>query len=104
MLDSHGNVANWNVGAQRFKGYTADEIVGQNFDRFYTEEDRAAGVPQRNLRLAAEEGRLESEGWRMRKDGTTFWAHVVIDRIAGPDGRLVGFAKITRDLTERRET
>lgn len=104
MLDRHGNVANWNAGAQRFKGYTADEIVGRNFDRFYVEEDRAAGIPQRNLRLAAEEGRLESEGWRLRKDGTTFWAHVVIDRISGPDGQIVGFAKITRDLTERRDT
>jgi PAS domain S-box-containing protein len=104
MLDPDGNVANWNAGAQRFKGYTPEEIVGKNFDRFYTEEDRAAGVPQRNLRLAAEEGRLESEGWRLRKDGTTFWAHVVIDRISGPDGGIVGFAKITRDLTERRDT
>jgi PAS domain S-box-containing protein len=104
MLDPHGRVANWNAGAQRFKGYTAEEIVGQNFDQFYTDEDRAAGIPQRNLRLAAEEGRVESEGWRLRKDGTTFWAHVVIDRISSPDGRIVGFAKITRDLTERRDT
>lgn len=103
MLDPDGNVANWNTGAQRFKGYVAEEIVGKNFDRFYTDEDRLAGIPLRNLRIAAQEGRLESEGWRLRKDGTTFWAHVVIDRITAPDGRIVGFAKITRDLTERRD-
>ena len=102
MLDADGTVTNWNAGAQRFKGYTADEIVGQNFSRFYRQEDREAGLPQRNLRLAAENGQFEEEGWRVRKDGSQFWAHVVIDRIVDPHGRLVGFAKITRDLTERK--
>jgi len=103
MLDREGNVANWNAGAQRFKGYSASEIVGSNFSRFYTAEDRASGIPQRNLQRAATNGRFEDEGWRVRKDGARFWAHVVIDRIIGPDGNLVGFAKVTRDLTERRE-
>nr|WP_295886340.1 PAS domain-containing sensor histidine kinase [uncultured Devosia sp.] len=103
MLDVDGTVTNWNAGAQRFKGYTAAEIVGQNFSRFYREEDRQAGIPQRNLRLAAEEGRFEETGWRVRKDGTQFWAHVVIDRIVDPQGKLIGFAKITRDLTERKQ-
>jgi PAS domain S-box-containing protein len=102
MLDPEGRIVNWNTGAQRFKGYSAGEIVGQNFSRFYTEEDRSAGIPQRNLKLAAQEGRYESEGWRVRKDGTRFWAHVIIDRILEPGGTLIGFAKITRDLTERR--
>ena len=102
MLDPQGNVANWNAGAQRFKGYTAREIVGHNFTRFYTEADRLAGLPQRNLAIAAEHGRFEEEGWRVRKDGSRFWAHVVIDRILDDNGHLVGFAKITRDLTERK--
>ena len=102
MLDPDGKVANWNAGARRFKGYSPDEIIGQNFSRFYTEEDRAAGLPERNLRRAAELGRFEEEGWRVRKDGSRFWANVVIDRILDTSGRLVGFAKITRDLTERR--
>jgi PAS domain S-box-containing protein len=103
MLDIDGTVTNWNAGAQRFKGYTAQEIVGQNFSRFYREADQQAGIPRRNLRLAAEEGRFEEEGWRVRKDGTQFWAHVVIDRIVDPGGKLIGFAKITRDLTERKQ-
>ena len=102
MLDADGTVTNWNAGAQRFKGYTANEIIGQNFARFYRQEEQQAGIPQRNLRLAAEEGRFEDEGWRVRKDGSQFWAHVVIDRIVDPQGRLIGFAKITRDLTERK--
>jgi PAS domain S-box-containing protein len=102
MLDPDGTVTNWNAGAQRFKGYTANEIIGQNFARFYRQEEQQAGIPQRNLRLAAEEGRFEEEGWRVRKDGSQFWAHVVIDRIVDPQGRLLGFAKITRDLTERK--
>lgn len=102
MLDPQGNVANWNAGAQRFKGYTASEIVGQNFARFYTDGDRSAGAPERNLAIAAKQGRFEEEGWRVRKDGTTFWANVVIDRILDDQGDLVGFAKITRDLTERK--
>ncbi|HEY0033555.1 MAG TPA: PAS domain S-box protein [Devosia sp.] len=102
MLDPKGNVANWNAGAQRFKGYQAHEIVGQNFARFYTDADRGAGLPQRNLAIAAEHGRFEEEAWRVRKDGTQFWANVVIDRILDDEGNLVGFAKITRDLTERK--
>jgi PAS domain S-box-containing protein len=101
MLDPEGVVVSWNAGAQRFKGYEADEIIGQNFARFYTEEDRAADLPRRVLRTAAEEGRFEAEGWRVRKDGSRFWASVVIDPILD-DGKLIGFAKITRDLTDRR--
>ena len=103
MLDAGGNIVSWNPGAQRFKGYTPDEIVGQHFSRFYTPEDRAIGLPDRALRLAATEGRFENEGWRVRKDGTRFWAHVIIDPIRNDDGILIGFAKVTRDLTERRE-
>ena len=103
MLDPSGIVTNWNAGAQRFKGYQPTEIIGKHFELFYTDEDRAVGRPGINLRRAADEGRFEDEGWRVRKDGTRFWAHVVIDRILGPGGRLVGFAKITRDLTERHQ-
>jgi PAS domain S-box-containing protein len=103
MLDPAGTVVSWNPGAQRFKGYEAGEIVGEHFSRFYTEEDRAAGTPAKALETAAREGRFEAEGWRVRKDGTRFWASVVIDPVRDPSGRLVGFAKITRDLTERRE-
>ena len=104
MLDPNGLVVNWNAGAQRIKGYTAEEIVGQHFSRFYTERDRAAGVPARALQIAAQEGRYEAEGWRVRKDGTLFWANAVLDRLTDDDGNLIGFAKITRDVTERRET
>jgi PAS domain S-box-containing protein len=103
MLDIDGRVTSWNAGAKRFKGYEPAEIIGHHFSRFYTEEDRAAGVPARALRTAATEGRFEAEGWRLRKDGTRFWAHVLIDPIRTPDGELVGYAKITRDLTERRQ-
>jgi PAS domain S-box-containing protein len=102
MLTPDGRVATWNPGAERFKGYKAGEIIGQHFSRFYTEEERAAGVPELALRTAAQEGRFEREGWRVRKDGTRFWAHVLIDPIRAPSGELVGFAKITRDLTERK--
>ena len=102
MLDPQGKVTSWNRGAQRFKGYTDEEIIGEHFSRFYTEEDRATGLPARVLQTAASEGRFEAEGWRVRKDGTRFWAHVVIDPIRGEHGELVGFAKITRDITERR--
>ena len=101
MLDPDGRVASWNTGAERFKGYKAKEIIGQHFSRFYTEEDRRAGLPQIALRTADREGRFEQEGWRVRKDGARFWAHVVMDTIRDPCGELVGFAKITRDLTER---
>ena len=104
MLDPQGTVISWNQGARRFKGYEDHEIIGQSFSRFYTEEDRAIGLPERALRTAAEEGRFEKEGWRVRKDGTRFWAHVVIDPILNPaTGRVLGYAKVTRDLTERRE-
>jgi PAS domain S-box-containing protein len=101
MLDIDGYVTSWNAGARRFKGYEAAEIIGQHFSRFYIEEDRSNGVPQRALQIAAGEGRFEQEGWRVRKDGTRFVAHVIIDPIRDPSGSVVGFAKITRDLTER---
>jgi PAS domain S-box-containing protein len=104
MLDPDGTVVSWNPGAKRFKGYEDYEIIGQSFSRFYTEEDRARDLPTRALRTAATEGRFESEGWRVRKDGTRFWAHVVIDPILNPaSGRVLGYAKVTRDLTERRK-
>ena len=103
MLDREGYVATWNPGARRFKGYAAEEIIGQHFSRFFTEEDRAAGVPERALRTAATEGKFETEGWRLRKDGTRMWVHAVIDPIFSDEGELIGFAKITRDITEKRE-
>ncbi len=102
MLGPAGIVTSWNRGAERFKGYEASEILGEHFSRFYTEEDRAAGVPQQALAAAIEEGRFEAEGWRIRKDGTRFWANVIIDPIISPNGDLLGFAKVTRDLTERK--
>jgi PAS domain S-box-containing protein len=102
LLDPSGIVTTWNPGAQRFKGYSADEIIGQHFSRFYTEEDRKAGVPARALETAEREGKFEAEGWRVRMDGSRFWAFVVIDPIRSPSGEIVGFAKITRDLTERK--
>jgi PAS domain S-box-containing protein len=101
LLDSEGRVATWNIGAQLFKGYTADEIVGRHFSTFYTDEDRAAGLPERALHTAATNGRFESEGWRVRKDGTRFWTHVVIDPVI-EDGEVIGYAKITRDVSEQR--
>jgi PAS domain S-box-containing protein len=101
MLDPTGIIASWNPGAQRFKGYVESEILGEHFSRFYTDEDRATNLPQRALDTAAREGKFEAEGWRVRKDGTRFWAHVVIDPIRDSQGNLIGFAKITRDLTER---
>ena len=103
QLDPDGFVSTWNTGAQRIKGYAPEEIIGQHFSCFYTEEDRAAGVPAGALARAAQEERYEAEGWRLRKDGTRFWASVVIDRIADDSGALVGFAKVTRDITERLE-
>ena len=103
MLDHEGNVVNWNAGAQRAKGYVAEEVVGQHFSRFYSAQDRLNRVPEQNLQTAYRTGRFEDEGWRYRKDGSAFWAHVVIDAIHDDDGKLVGFAKITRDRTERRE-
>ncbi|WP_296944025.1 EAL domain-containing protein [uncultured Massilia sp.] len=103
MLDTDGHVVNWNAGAQRAKGYTADEIVGRHFSVFYRDEERAAGMPQAALETARREHRFEAEGWRVRKDGSTFWTSVVIDAVHDDDGRLIGFAKITRDITERRQ-
>ena len=103
MLDKDGHVSSWNYGAERIKGYQPDEIIGKHFSSFYTQADRDTGEPQKNLARAAIHGRVETEGWRIRKDGTRFWAHVIVDRILGDDGELVGFAKITRDVTEKRE-
>lgn len=103
MLSPEGIVSSWNKGAQRFKGYQANEIIGQHFSRFYTEEDRATGKPARALKIALDEGKYEEEGWRVRKDGARFWASVVIDPIRDDHGKLVAFAKITRDISERRE-
>ena len=102
MLSPEGHVTNWNLGAARIKGYQADEIVGAHFSRFYTAEDAAEGLPARSLATAAVEGRFETEGWRVRKDGSRFWANVVIDAIRDEEGQLVGFVKITRDVTERK--
>jgi PAS domain S-box-containing protein len=104
MLSPEGYVTSWNSGAQRFKGYRASEILGQHFSRFYLDADRQAGLPARALAIATKEGRFEGEGWRQRKDGTRFWAHVIIDPIRHSSGELIGFAKITRDLTERKAT
>ncbi|MGA8551733.1 MAG: PAS domain S-box protein [Stellaceae bacterium] len=104
MLDPEGVVANWNLGASRIKGYAAEEIIGRHFSQFYTAVDRHAGVPHRALETARRTGKYEAEGWRVRKDGTVFWANAVIDAIHDGAGRLIGFAKITRDLTERRAT
>jgi PAS domain S-box-containing protein len=103
MLDTEGLVSSWNSGAQRIKGFAADEIVGKHFSMFYTAEDRANKEPERALRLALETGRYEKEGLRLRKGGTPFWAHVVLDRILDDEGRHIGFAKITRDITDKRE-
>jgi PAS domain S-box-containing protein len=102
MLDPGGYVATWNTGAERIKGYTAEEIIGTHFSAFYPPEDLAAGKPERELSIAAGTGEYEEEGWRVRKDGTRFWANVVITSVRLPNGTLVGFAKVTRDLTERR--
>jgi PAS domain S-box-containing protein len=102
MLDPGGRVTSWNPGARRFKGYEANEIIGRHFSTFYTDAERAQNVPTQALAEAERTGRFELEGWRVRKDGTQFWAHVIIDAIRSPEGDLVGFAKITRDLTERK--
>jgi PAS domain S-box-containing protein len=102
-LDPNGIVVSWNAGAQKIKGYQASDIIGSHFSRFYSEEDRMAGVPSRALYTASQEGRFEGEGWRVRKDGTKFWANVVLDAIRDEEGHLVGYAKITRDITERRD-
>ena len=103
VLDPYGNVASWNEGAERIKGYLADEIIGRSFTVFYPEERVAEGFPQRELEWAARDGRFEDENWRIRKDGSRFWANVVITALRNTEGELIGFAKVTRDLTRRRE-
>ena len=102
VLDPDGNVVSWNAGAERIKGYRAEEIIGKPFSIFYTREDLEQGKPEMELRAAAAEGRFEDEGWRVRKDGSRFWANVVITVLREKDGKLRGFAKLTRDLTERK--
>lgn len=102
MLSPEGTVANWNAGAERAKGYRQEEIVGRNFACFYSPEEQAAGVPQRGLEIARRTGRFEAQGWRFRKDGSAFWANVVIDAIYDEQGAFIGFAKVTRDITELR--
>ena len=102
MLDADGTITNWNAGAERIKGYLAYEIVGRHFSCFYTEADRDAGMPARTLQVASSAGRFEAEGWRVRKDGSEFWANIIVDAIHDHQGRLIGFAKVTRDLTEKR--
>jgi PAS domain S-box-containing protein len=104
VLDPDGIITTWNAGAQQIKGYTADEIIGSHFSRFYPPEDVAAGKCEHELEVAAREGRFEDEGWRVRKDGTLFWANVVISAVRDDLGRLVGYSKVTRDLTERKRT
>jgi PAS domain S-box-containing protein len=104
MIDPHGIVLSWNEGAQAFKGYAAEEIIGQHFSRFFTTEDRAAGRPERLLSTARAEGRVEDQAWRLRKDGTRFWADVVITALHDQAGQIRGFVKVTRDLTERRRS
>ncbi len=103
MLDPNGVVTSWNAGAERIKGYAANEIVGRHFSCFYSEGDRAAGVPSRALQIAVDDGRFEAQGWRIRKDGSRFWASVVIQPLRCEDGRLRGFAKITQDITEKHD-
>lgn len=103
LLDANGMVSSWNPGAERFKGYSAREIIGKHFSVFYTDEDRAAGIPRLALETAAREGRFEAEGWRVRKDGSRFWCSVVIDPVHDDQGVLIGFAKVTRDVTEQKQ-
>ena len=102
MLDPTGHIVNWNPGAERFKGYRREEIVGEHFSRFYTKEDQQAGIPRTALATAAQTGKFEAEGWRVRKDGSRFWASVLINAIKDEDDEIIGFAKVTRDLTEKR--
>jgi len=102
MLDPKGRIVTWNAGAERFKGYSANEIVGEHYSRFFSEDDRAAGLPDIALEMATRDGRFEAEGWRVKKDGSRFWAHAILDAIRAEDGSILGFAKITRDVTEKR--
>jgi PAS domain S-box-containing protein len=105
LLDPQGCVQSWNKGAQRLKGYRPSEVVGEHFSRFYTPEDVAAGKPERDLETTTQEGRLEEEGWRVRKDGSRFWVSTSLCAMRDPrSGRLIGFSKVTRDLTERKRT
>lgn len=102
MLDPEGNIVSWNRGAERIKGYRTEDVIGRHFSMFYGEGDRRDGVPQRALELAARDDKCEAEGWRIRKDGTRFWASTLLNAIRASDGSLMGFAKVTRDMTERR--
>lgn len=102
LLDKEGRIMSWNTGAERLKGWKAQEIIGQSFMRFYPPEDVANGKTDMELRVAREEGRFEDEGWRVRKDGSRFWANVVITALRDKNGELIGFGKVTRDLSERR--
>lgn len=104
MLSTEGVITNWNAGAQRIKGFDAADVIGTHFSRFYVDDERQLGLPEKALATAAAQGGYENEGWRVRKDGTRFWAHVIIDPIRNHTGELIGFAKVTRDVTERRET
>jgi len=104
MIDKEGKVASWNAGAERLKGYRPEDIIGQHFSRFYTPEAIAAGLPEKELRMASEAGRFEDEGWRLRQDGTRFWANVVMTALRDKTGVIRGFSKVTRDLTERNQT
>lgn len=103
MLDPEGRLVSWNEGAQRIKGYQAEEVIGKHFSIFYTKEDIASGKPEAELKAAATQGRFEDEGWRVRKDGSRFWANVIITALRDKDGILRGFGKVTRDLTERKQ-
>src|SRR5258706_4618472 len=103
LLDPDGHVMSWNAGAERIKGYRPEEIIGQHFSVFYRPEDAQSGRPGRELEIARRDGHYREEGWRLRKDGTPFWASVVLNAITDPDGQIGGFLKITRDLTERRQ-
>src|ERR1700684_1711227 len=102
MLDPDGVVLTWNAGAERFKGYRADDIIGEHFSKFYPPEALARGLPEHELQVASKTGMFEDEGWRVRKDGSLFWANVVITAMRDAQGELIGFAKVTRDLTQRR--
>jgi len=103
VLDVTGRVATWNVGAQKIKGYQASEVIGRHFSIFYTEQDRRAGKPQKVLEIVRRDGRFEEENWRVRKNGSHFWANVVLTALRDDSEQVIGFAKVTRDLTERRE-
>ena len=102
MTDPEGYIISWNKGAEKIKGYTADEIIGQHISLFYTADEIESGEPEKNLQRAKESGRFEDEGWRVRKNGSTFWANVVITALKDNEGTLVGFGKVTRDLTKRK--